>query len=106
MRDISWLDGSRWRPNSSFVRDEALQQLEQFGLLVTSSFVLHSFGIAAQNASSPWPVHDNGLNDVVEWDHYSFKINGKRLFVFSGELHYWRIPVPEVWRDILEKIKA
>ncbi|KAF2189832.1 glycoside hydrolase family 35 protein [Zopfia rhizophila CBS 207.26] len=80
--------------------------LSSFGLLVTSSFVLHSFGIAAQNASSPWPVHDNGLNDVVEWDHYSFKVNGKRLFVFSGELHYWRIPVPEVWRDLLEKIKA
>lgn len=53
-----------------------------------------------------WPLHDNGLNDVVQWDHYSFKVNGKRLFVFSGEIHYWRIPVPEVWDDLLEKIKA
>lgn len=33
-------------------------------------------------------------------------INGQRLFVFAGEWHYWRIPVPELWIDILEKIKA
>ncbi|KAL0937067.1 glycosyl hydrolase family 35 [Colletotrichum truncatum] len=26
--------------------------------------------------------------------------------MWSGELHLWRIPVPELWRDILEKIKA
>ena len=41
----------------------------------------------ASNDSGPsqWPLHDNGLNDVVQWDHYSFKVNGKRLFVFSGE---------------------
>ena len=62
-------------------------------------------GVDAQ-ALSQWPLHDNGLNEVVQWDHYSFKVNGKRLFVFSGELHYWRIRVPEVWDDLLEKIKA
>ncbi|PSN61181.1 putative beta-galactosidase B [Corynespora cassiicola Philippines] len=63
---------------------------------------------AAAQVSDPsdWPEHDNGLNEVVQWDHYSFKVNGKRLFVFSGEIHYWRIPVPEVWEDLLEKIKA
>src|SRR3954467_9443572 len=61
---------------------------------------------ARQSTPSQWPLHDNGLNDVVQWDHYSFKVNGKRLFVFSGEIHYWRIPVYEVWEDLLEKIKA
>ncbi|ORY13614.1 glycoside hydrolase superfamily [Clohesyomyces aquaticus] len=64
--------------------------------------------VHGQDHTTPaqWPLHDNGLNDVVQWDHYSFKVNGKRLFVFSGELHYWRIPVPEVWEDLLQKIKA
>jgi beta-galactosidase GanA len=33
-------------------------------------------------------------------------VNGERLFVFSGEFHYWRYPVPELWKDLLEKIKA
>ncbi|CAG9948185.1 unnamed protein product [Clonostachys rosea f. rosea IK726] len=54
-----------------------------------------------------WPVHDNGLNKVVSGrDHYSLIVNGERVFVWSGELHLWRIPVPELWQDILEKIKA
>lgn len=67
----------------------------------------NGFGVSAQNNTiGAWPLHDNGLSDVVQWDHYSFKVNGKRLFVFSGEIHYWRIPVYEVWEDLLEKIKA
>ncbi|KAF2727081.1 hypothetical protein EJ04DRAFT_582284 [Polyplosphaeria fusca] len=78
--------------------------------LLISTITLSHLCINAVDAQagspSQWPLHDNGLNDVVQWDHYSFKVNGKRLFVFSGELHYWRIPVPEVWEDILEKIKA
>jgi hypothetical protein len=61
---------------------------------------------AQSNSTSQWPLHDNGLNEVVQWDHYSFKVHGKRLFIFSGEIHYWRIPVPDVWDDLLEKIKA
>ncbi|KAF2197877.1 hypothetical protein GQ43DRAFT_443847 [Delitschia confertaspora ATCC 74209] len=75
-------------------------------LTVASLLLLQTTAQNSNTALSAWPVHDNGLNDVVQWDHYSFKVNGKRLFVFSGELHYWRIPVPSVWRDLLEKIKA
>jgi hypothetical protein len=82
---------------------QSISWLSALSLLTTISNV----GVSAQNDSLvQWPLHDNGLNQVVQWDHYSFKVNGKRLFVFSGELHYWRIPVPEVWEDILEKIKA
>ncbi|RYZ88519.1 MAG: hypothetical protein EOP04_09185 [Proteobacteria bacterium] len=28
-------------------------------------------------------------------------VNGERLFLWSGEIHYWRLPVPELWIDIL-----
>ncbi|KAI0170069.1 putative beta-galactosidase B [Pestalotiopsis sp. NC0098] len=59
-----------------------------------------------QGNSTDWPLHDDGLTDLVEWDHYSFHVNGQRLFVFSGEFHYWRYPVPELWKDLLEKVKA
>ena len=63
--------------------------------------------VLAQSSSlNPWPLHTDGLNDVVQWDHYSFEVDGKRLFIFAGEMHYWRIPVPEMWEDILQKIKA
>ncbi|CCO32169.1 hypothetical protein BN14_06223 [Rhizoctonia solani AG-1 IB] len=62
--------------------------------------------VQAQTNTTQWPVHDTGLSKVVQWDHYSLIVNGERLYVWSGEFHYWRIPVPEVWRDILEKVKA
>ncbi|KAH7333386.1 glycoside hydrolase family 35 protein [Rhexocercosporidium sp. MPI-PUGE-AT-0058] len=57
-------------------------------------------------AQTQWPIHNNTLNAIVEWDHYSYIIKGQRLFIWSGEIHYWRIPVPELWIDILEKVKA
>lgn len=53
-----------------------------------------------------WPVHDNGYTDRLQWDHYSLSVDGQRTFVWSGEFHPWRIPVPEVWEDLLQKIKA
>jgi hypothetical protein len=64
--------------------------------------------IAASQASNStsWPIENDSVNTVVEWDHYSIFVNGKRLFLFTGEMHYWRIPVPEMWTDILQKIKA
>jgi hypothetical protein len=63
-------------------------------------------GQLISTTAQQWPVHSDGLNDVVQWDHYSLIVNGQRLFFWSGEFHYWRIPVPELWRDILEKVKA
>lgn len=46
------------------------------------------------------------LTDVVDWDQYSLRVNGERVFIYSGEFHYERLPVPELWRDVLEKYKA
>ncbi|CRG87944.1 beta-galactosidase, putative [Talaromyces islandicus] len=51
--------------------------------------------LATTNSSSP-----------VTWDKYSLSVNGQRLFVFSGEFHYQRLPVPELWLDVFEKLKA
>jgi len=62
--------------------------------------------LLATVTAQQWPLHNDGLNDVVQWDHYSLMVNGERLFFWSGEFHYWRIPVPELWQDIMEKIKA
>jgi len=43
---------------------------------------------------------------AVQWDKYSMVIAGKRTFLFSVEFHPWRLPVPGLWRDVLDKIKA
>lgn len=73
-----------------------------------STFVLASaFASAfAQQQQQQWPLHDNGLNEAVQWDHYSLIVNGERLFMWSGEIHYWRLPVPELWIDVLQKVKV
>ncbi|MQA85322.1 MAG: beta-galactosidase [Streptosporangiales bacterium] len=42
----------------------------------------------------------------VSYDHYSLKIDGRRIFLWTGEFHYFRLPSPDLWRDALEKIKA
>ncbi|KAK5796573.1 hypothetical protein VI817_005858 [Penicillium citrinum] len=42
----------------------------------------------------------------VTWDKDSLFINGERLMVFSGEVHPFRLPVPSLWIDVLQKIKA
>lgn len=68
-------------------------------LLLLSQLAIH---VLAQQ----WPLHDDGLNSVVQWDHFSMIVNGERLFLLSGEFHYWRIPVPDLWLDIMQKLKA
>ncbi|KAI1765730.1 glycoside hydrolase family 35 protein [Hypoxylon sp. FL1150] len=46
------------------------------------------------------------LEGLVTWDKYSMIIRGERIFIFSGEFHPWRLPSPELWLDIFQKIKA
>jgi len=48
----------------------------------------------------------DSLQDIVTFDQHSLKVNGERLFVFSGEFHPFRIPVPDLWLDIFQKVKS
>lgn len=49
---------------------------------------------------------DNGKTTDVTWDKYSLSVKGERVFVFSGEFHYQRLPVPELWLDVFQKLRA
>ncbi|KAF2092623.1 hypothetical protein NA57DRAFT_69687 [Rhizodiscina lignyota] len=51
-------------------------------------------------------ANSTGLTDVVQWDEYSLIVKNERVFVVSGEFHYQRLPVPELWLDVFQKIKA
>jgi hypothetical protein len=51
-------------------------------------------------------ANDNGLQKVVTWDNGSLLINGERIIIMSGEFHYQRLPVPELWLDVFQKFKA
>jgi len=42
----------------------------------------------------------------VTYDEHSLMVRGERIFIYSGEFHAFRLPVPDLWVDILQKIKA
>lgn len=61
--------------------------------------ILASLACVAQlvAAQVQWPVHNNSLNTVVEWDHYSYIIKGQRLFIWSGEVRNTIFPFWRCW---------
>lgn len=42
----------------------------------------------------------------VSFDARSLMIDGKRQVIWSSEMHSYRLPSPDLWRDILQKMKA
>jgi len=87
-----------------------------------------SFGpdYASQVVELPLDSSTTGLSlartDQVQFDNYSLILRGQRIFLqydtitlriyiilnafSSGEFHTFRLPVPSLWPDILEKVKA
>src|SRR6185503_2129767 len=43
---------------------------------------------------------------TIGFDQYSLTIDGRRTFIWSGEFHPYRLPSPDLWRDVLQKMKA
>ncbi|HEY4146074.1 beta-galactosidase [Pinirhizobacter sp.] len=43
---------------------------------------------------------------TVTYDRYSLLVDGKRIYLWSGSFHYWRLPSPSLWKDVLQKMKA
>lgn len=46
------------------------------------------------------------LQDLVTWDNHSLFVRGERILFYSGEFHPFRLPVPGLWLDVFQKIKA
>ncbi|KEQ73527.1 putative beta-galactosidase [Aureobasidium namibiae CBS 147.97] len=46
------------------------------------------------------------LQDLVTWDEHSLFVRGERVMIYSGEFHPFRLPVPSLWLDVFQKIKA
>ncbi|MGP3983187.1 beta-galactosidase [Streptomyces sp. KR80] len=43
---------------------------------------------------------------TVTYDPYSVRIDGQPLYLWGAEFHYFRLPSPDAWRDVLQKVKA
>ena len=46
------------------------------------------------------------LQNIVTWDEHSIFVRGERVLFYSGEYHPFRLPVPSLWLDVFQKIKA
>ncbi len=42
----------------------------------------------------------------ITYDYYSIAIGGQRTYLWCGEFHYFRLPSPSLWLDVLQKFKA
>jgi beta-galactosidase GanA len=60
---------------------------------------------AAGKAAGTTPAR-KVVTHTVTYDQYSFLIDGVRTYLWSGEFHYYRLPSPDLWRDVLQKMKA
>ena len=59
-------------------------------------------GLVTSTAATPAPDRAH----TVAYDRWSLKIDGRRTFLWAGEFHPFRLPSPDAWRDVLEKMKA
>ncbi|MET7603278.1 beta-galactosidase [Streptomyces avermitilis] len=55
---------------------------------------------------APGPPDADGRPHTVGFDQYSLLIDGKRVVLWSGEVHPFRLPSPSLWRDVLQKMRA
>ncbi len=75
-----------------------------FTVLLSVLFALA--GIAVPQAATAAPAPPARPTHSVTYDGYSFLVDGKRTYLWSGEFHYFRLPSPDLWLDILQKMKA
>ena len=77
-------------------------------IIVLSLIFLQGVGRAVSGNSHELikPYKRALLQDIVTWDQYSLFVRGKRIFFYSGEFHPFRLPVPSLWLDVIQKIKA
>ncbi|MER6385359.1 beta-galactosidase [Streptomyces sp. NPDC001250] len=55
---------------------------------------------------APAPPSADGERHTIGYDRYSLLVDGRRLVVWSGEMHPFRLPSPSLWRDVLQKMRA
>jgi beta-galactosidase GanA len=60
----------------------------------------------APTGPPPSPPAADGNAHTIGFDRYSLLVDGRRLVLWSGEMHPFRLPSPSLWRDVLQKMRA
>ncbi|KAF2869801.1 glycoside hydrolase superfamily [Massariosphaeria phaeospora] len=76
--------------------------------IALSCLAIETAARAVGHSPKDWiqPYKRAPLQDIVTWDERSLFVHGKRIFLYSGEFHPYRLPVPDLWLDVFQKIKA
>ncbi|KAF7595967.1 hypothetical protein BBP40_004113 [Aspergillus hancockii] len=79
--------------------------------LLCTFFILFCFTSPAPGLSYPrnTPITGRGsiaLQDIVALDQYSLSIRGEHIHLLSGEFHPFRLPSPDLWYNVFEKVRA
>ncbi|MEV4345022.1 beta-galactosidase [Actinoplanes sp. NPDC049596] len=69
-------------------------------ILLVLVLVLAGGGLTGTPPAVAQPAHQ------VSYDKHSLMVDGRRVLLQAAEFHYFRLPSPDLWRDILEKEKA
>ena len=73
--------------------------------LMGSAGLAHAFPSSLKYREAP-TGGQGSPQDLVTMDEHSLLVRGERVFFYSGEFHPFRIPVPGLWLDVFQKIKA
>ncbi|KAJ4367445.1 hypothetical protein N0V83_007028 [Neocucurbitaria cava] len=76
--------------------------------IALSCFAVEAAARAVGYSPKEWirPYKREPLQDIVTWDEHSLFVHGERIFLYSGEVHPYRLPVPDLYLDVFQKIKA
>src|SRR5258708_24845926 len=91
-------------PNASavaFIAQGALQSTTASIQRIWIGFLLFCAALLPSTAHA----QPAGQPHTITYDHYSLLIDGKRVFIYSGEFHPFRLPSPDLWRAVFEKMK-
>jgi beta-galactosidase GanA len=80
-----------------------------FGTLATgtaASLVVPLGSPSATPGSVAAPVLTAAAGHTVSFDKYSLLVDGRRVVLWSGEFHPFRLPSPSLWADVLQKMRA
>lgn len=64
-------------------------------LRIASVFALNGYIVPP---GSPGYQHGNSTQHI-QFDSTSLYVDGKRIFLYGGEFHYWRLPVQALWSE-------
>jgi len=77
---------------------------QRLAVLGATTALLVGLGASAAQAQSA-TASPSAAAHTVTYDGYSFMIDGKRTYLWSGEFHYYRLPSDDVLTDPTQEIE-